>query len=150
MKIAICASLSFTDQVAKVAKELENIGFAVEIPISSRKILKGQVTLADIDKLKKQDTAFSEYIIQNDSIRAYWEIIKGSDAILVLNFTKNGVKNYVGPNVFLEIGFAHVLGKPIFLYNNLPDGQFTAEILSMQPIVINKNLARIKNFEREG
>jgi len=149
MKIAICASLSFTDQVAKVAKELENLGFSVEIPISSKKILKGQVTLAEIDELKEQDTAFSEYVIQNDSIRAYWEIIKGSDAILVLNLTKNGAKNYIGPNVFLEIGFAHVLGKPIFLYNDIPEGQFRAEVLSMRPVVINKNLSKIKNFRRE-
>ena len=58
--------------------------------------------------------------IKNDVIRDYYQKIDKSDCILVLNLTKNGIENYIGGNTFLEIGFAHVLGKKIYLYNNIP------------------------------
>ena len=51
----------------------------------------------------------------NDAIREFWRIMQGADAVLVLNIDKNGIKNYIGGNTFLEIGFAHVLDQKIFL-----------------------------------
>ena len=56
-------------------------------------------------------------------------MIQKSDAILVLNLTKNGIENYIGGNTFLEMGFAHVLEKKIFVYNKLPDVGYKDEIL---------------------
>lgn len=37
--------------------------------------------------------------------------ICGSDAILVLNYDKKGIKNYIGGNTLMEMGFAHVHDK---------------------------------------
>ena len=34
-----------------------------------------------------------------DAIREFWKMMQGADAVLVLNFDKNGVKNYVGGNL---------------------------------------------------
>ncbi|HOK35473.1 MAG TPA: hypothetical protein PLL80_01600 [Candidatus Pacearchaeota archaeon] len=40
---------------------------------------------------------------------------KNADAILVVNIDKKGIKNYIGGNAFLEIGFTHILDKRILI-----------------------------------
>ncbi len=38
-------------------------------------------------------------------IKKYFGLIKSSDVILVLNIDKREMKNYIGGNTFLEMGF---------------------------------------------
>ncbi len=143
MKIAICGSLDFTYEIKKIADELLKLNFEVDIPLSSTRILNGEVTLEKIIEEKKNDE-FSERIIKYDSIRAYWDIINNSSAILVANFDKRGIKNYIGGNTFLEMGFAHILKRPIYLLNEIPAMNYTDELKAMQPIIINGDLFKIK------
>ena len=143
MKIAICGSLNFTYEIQKLAEELSKKGHQVTIPISSQKIIKGEFTLETIIKEKENDSLFKR-AIEYDVIRRYWKIIKKSDAILVANYDKNNIKNYIGGNTFLEIGFAHVLNKTVYLLNDIPKMPYTSEIKAMQPIVIKNNLSKIK------
>ena len=143
MKIAICGSLNFTHEIKKVADELKNLGFEVSIPISSEKILRGEFSLDEI-KNEKENGKFSDRAIKYDSIRAYWKIIKESDAILIANFDKNNIKNYIGGNSFLEMGFAHILNKKIFLLNEIPEMIYSDELKAMQPIVTNGDFSKIK------
>ena len=42
------------------------------------------------------------------------------------------------------MGFANVLGKKIYLLNDVPDMIYTDEILAMQPKIINNDLTKIK------
>ena len=79
-----------------------------------------------------------------DILKYYFGKIGESNAILVLNLDKNGVKGYVGGSTFLEMGFAHVLWKKIFLLNEIPDMNYTDEIRAMKPIVLNGKLEEIK------
>ena len=68
-----------------------------------------------------------------------------SDAILVLNYDKKGIKNYIGGNTLMEIGFAHILNKKIFLLNPIPDIDFyKSEIEATKPIILNGNLSNLK------
>ena len=62
---------------------------------------------------------------------------------LVLNFEKNGVKNYIGGNTLMEIGFAYVHYKKIFLFNPIPDMHYKDELKAMEPIIINRKLSLI-------
>jgi nucleoside 2-deoxyribosyltransferase len=72
--------------------------------------------------------------------------IRNCDAILVLNnLEKQGRKNYISGCSFLEMGFAHALGKKIFLLDGIPNVSYKEEILAMKPIVLNGNLERIGN-----
>jgi len=142
MKIAICGSLNFTYEIKKVADDLKKMSFDVTIPISAEKILKKEFSLEEIKK-EKEDGKFSERAIRFNSIRAYWEIIKNSDVILVANFEKNNIKNYIGGNSFLEMGFAHILNKKIFILNDIPEMIYTDEIEAMQPIVLRGDLTKI-------
>ncbi len=143
MKIAICGSLNFTYEIKEVADELKNLGFDVSIPISSEKILRGELSLDEI-KNEKENGKFSDRAIKYDSIRAYWKIIQESDAVLIVNLDKNNIENYIGGNSFLEMAFAHVLNKKIFLLNPIPKMNYADEIEAMQPIIINGDLTNLK------
>lgn len=78
---------------------------------------------------------------EQDLIRRYFKEIEQSDAILVLNMTKNGIANFIGGNSFLEMAFAHVLNKTIYLYNPIPDVLYRDEMMAMKPVVLSGNLS---------
>ncbi|MBU1178011.1 hypothetical protein KJ903_02225 [Patescibacteria group bacterium] len=139
MKIVICASLDFTEEIKKTADKLAELGHQVVIPRTSEMILSGEVTLAQI-KEEKNNGQIYKRAIRQDAIRSYFQEIEKSEAILVLNLDKKGVKNYVGGNTFLEIGLAYYLRKNIFFYNPVPKMSYSAEIKVMQPVVINGDL----------
>lgn len=80
-----------------------------------------------------------------DAIREFWREMQGADAVLVLNYDKKGVKNYIGGNTLMEMGFAHVLNQKIFLLNPIPEINFyKTEIEAMKPVIINGDLNLIK------
>lgn len=73
-----------------------------------------------------------------DAIREFWRLMKGGDAVLVMNFDRHGIKNYIGGNTLMEIGFAHVLNQKVFLMNPVPDiPYYKMEIAAVQPVIIN-------------
>lgn len=82
--------------------------------------------------------------IESDVIRNYFEEIKKTDAILVINKDKNNIKNYIGGNSLIEIAFAYVLHKKIFLLNPVPQINYFDEIYAMNPIILNNNLSKIE------
>jgi hypothetical protein len=71
------------------------------------------------------------------------EIIDNNDAVLVLNFEKNGVSNYIGGATFLEMHDAFRLNKKMFLYNDIPEGILRDEIIGFNPDIINGDLSKI-------
>ena len=82
-----------------------------------------------------------------DMIKRYWNFIKDSDAILVLNLEKKGIKSYIGGNTLIEMGFAYCHNKKIYLFNSIPERSekmyYVDEIIDMKPIVINSDLTKI-------
>ena len=66
------------------------------------------------------------------------------DAVLTLNFDKNGVKNYIGGATFLELYVAFMKNKKIFLYNPIPEGMLYDEIAGFMPTVINGNIELVR------
>lgn len=118
-------------------KQLENFGHQVILP-NNTELYASEIFTAET---RKEST---ENKVKNDLIRKYFNEIKESDAVLVINFDKNNVKNYIGGNTFLEMGFAHILDKKIFLLNQIPDIFYVDELLAMRPIIINGDLGKIK------
>lgn len=81
---------------------------------------------------------------KKDAIREFWKPMQDADALLVANFDKHGIENYIGGNAFLEMGFAHVLDQKIFLLNPIPRmPYYETEIIAMQPVVIDGDLSKI-------
>ena len=79
-----------------------------------------------------------------DAIREFWKLMQGADAILVANFDKHGIKNYIGGNTLMEIGFAHVLSQKVFLLNPIPDiPYYKTEIEAVKPTILDGDLTKI-------
>lgn len=80
-----------------------------------------------------------------DAIKEFWDLMQEADAVLVMNLDKGSVKNYIGGNTLMEIGFAHVLNQKIFLYNPIPDiPYYKSEIEAVKPIIINGDFSMIR------
>jgi len=142
MIIAICGSLNFTEDMKIIADKLRADGHEIYLPATSEEIINDQTSLEDIVKQKEDGTIFNR-MIRNDVIKVHYEKIKKSDCILVINPDKRGIANYIGGNTLLEMGFAHVLNKKIFLLNNIPELSYTEEIKAMQPNIINGELSKL-------
>ena len=136
MKIAICASMVFAEKMVEVKQQLEEIGHTIFIS----QFAEGYLGKAEKEKEKLAVQDKNEH----DAIRKFWEIIKKSDAILVLNYDRKGIKNYIGGNTLMEIGFAHVLNKKIFMMNPIPDIEYyRSEIEAVSPVVLEQDLNKI-------
>ncbi len=132
MKITICGSKEMID----AKNQLEKMGHICFIP-------EGVYDYAENKVKKVGGSEGARRKIANDLIRRHYNLINNSDAILVLNFEKNGIKNYIGGNTLIEMGQAYVNNKKIFLLNTIPDMQYKEEIEALQPIVINNDLSKI-------
>ena len=145
MKILICGSMAFAQDMLNSKKILEKMGHHVILPENTEDYTGG--------KLKKLASGWgtlegAKRKIDNNLIRNYYNEIEKGDAVLIMNKDKNGIKNYISGNSFLEMGFAHVLGKKIYLFQGLPDKDdlpmYYQEIVAMQPDILNEDLLKIK------
>ncbi len=143
MRITICGSLDFSYEMGKISDDLKKMNFEVIIPKTSEEILNNKISLENI-KNQKENGSIVKRATKNDVIRYYYNKIKNSDAVLIANFDKKDIKNYIGGNTFLEIGFAYVLNKKIFLLNPIPEVNYKHEIEVMNPIVLNGDLTKIE------
>ena len=121
----------------------------IEIRESLRKAGHSAVTSAFVDAFvgknyDEKETIKLQQKNNEDATRVDCKQIVDKDAILVVNIDKHGIKNYIGGNVLIEMGYAHILGKRIFLYNPIPEIEFyKTEIIAMNPIILNGNLEKI-------
>lgn len=141
MKITVCGSVHFVGRMVDIYRQLEKMGHT---PVMHEEIFGiADGTATDIIEGRKKDHSVVK--IKYDFIRAWYKLIIAGEAILVCNFDKKGIKNYIGGNTLMEIGFAHVNEKKIFLYNPIPEEvPYVDEIKAMQPIVISQDLSSIK------
>jgi len=148
MRITICGSVTSTPEIKNAKDELEKMGHSTEIPFTTKKIIDGTISFEDFneEKEKNGDGKFRELAQSEniDLIKRYYNLIEDSDAILVVNMDKNGVKNYIGGNALLEIGFAYILDKKIFLLNDIPKISYKDEIVAMKPIIVKGDLTKIR------
>lgn len=137
MKIIICGSMSAHQKMSEVQKYLTALGHAVKMP-----------NLDFIDQqIDNEGNSIenAQIKIENNFIKIWFESIRESDAVLAINEDKKGIKGYIGPNTFLEIGFGYALGKKVYILNNYSkELPYQDEINAMQPIILNGNLNGIK------
>lgn len=136
MRIGIVGSMQYTEKMMVLRDELIGLGHdAFMTNLASPFIGKSD---------EEKETIKLEQKNNEDAIREFWNLMQGADAILVANYEKHGIPNYIGGNTFLEMGFAHVLNQKIFLLNPIPDiPHYKTEIIAMSPTVINGNLSKI-------
>lgn len=95
--IVLCGSMKVKDEIIRVQKLLEEKGYKVLLPVEC---MEGKpkviASRAHFDRIVNPD---NEYI-------------------LIVNATKKGIENYIGPNSFAEIAFAFYHNKKTFVLNS--------------------------------
>lgn len=136
MKILIICSKVFYKDIEPIKEQLEKMGHEVELPNS----------YYEPDAEKKSyalgEKAHAEFKAR--MFRMSEERIATMDAVLTLNFDKNGKKNYIGGATFLELYEAFMKNKKIYLYNDIPEGILYDEIAGFSPIVIHGDINLVK------
>lgn len=80
----------------------------------------------------------SDYHKKTALMSGHFAEIEKGDAVLVLNYEKHGVDNYIGGNVLIEMAIAFYLKKTIFILNEIPgESSFLEEIIGLNPIVLH-------------
>jgi hypothetical protein len=137
MKITICGSMRFFREMKSAKEKLEKQGIEVLTP-----------PLLDFHEYKKELGEKKYFEMKKNFTMQHFERIQKSDAILVLNYDKDGKKNYLGGAVLMELAVAFFLNKKIFLLNDVPkDLSYSEEIIALRPIVLNEKLENLKEKE---
>ena len=137
MKIGVAGSMQYTEKMMEICAALEKLGHTTFMS----KFGPAYVGKSDVEK----EALKLHHKYNFDAIREFWKPMQDADALVVANYDKDGVKNYIGGNTFLEMGFAHVLNQKIYLMNPIPKmPYYGTEIIAMEPVVINGNLEKIE------
>jgi hypothetical protein len=138
MDIFICCSKYFYNRISPIQEELKQRGHDIILP-------------------NCYDSPQTEYQIMRESAEAHtkWKgemfaksekQIKGIDVMLILNYQKNGIDNYIGGATFLEMYDAFRHQKPIYLINPLPENILKDELRGFNPIILNGELKKIRGY----
>ena len=116
--IVLCGSMKFKTQIMSVGEQLKSKGYNVIFP---EECMRGE------EKKVASRAHFKRILDSKNNI------------ILVVNVTKNGIPNYIGPNTLAEIAFGFYYNKKVCLLNNIyqPYGD---ELLGWGVIPLKGNL----------
>ena len=120
--IVVCGSMKVKDKIMEVYDILKGYGYNVLLPLEC---------LKDVPK--------------NIASRAHFDRISDSNnnIILIVNDTKNGIQNYIGPNSFAEIAFGFYFNKKVYLLNDIYE-PYKDELIAWGVIPLNGNLKLLK------
>lgn len=136
MRFVICGSMVFVKEMLDIKRFLEKAGHSAMVPYNADKFASGEIsaeTSAESTKNKIEGNLIQEYFLE----------IETADAVIVANYEKKGIKNYIGGNSFLEAGFAHVLDKKLYFMNDIPEMIYSEELKAFQPIILAGDLKKI-------
>lgn len=135
MKIFIICSKKFYDKIPDIQKKLEDNGHGISLP----NCFDDPSTEERFRSLGTEEHSnWKAEMLQHST-----DVIESNDAVLVLNFEKDGIKNYIGGATFLEMYDAFRLGKKIFMYNDAPKGILHDEIVGFDPIIIGGDINKV-------
>ena len=122
--VVLCGSMKFKDEIVKISERLKGLGYNVLLP---EECMRGE------DKLIASRAHFNRIVDPNNGL------------MLVVNATKNGIPNYIGPNTFAEIAFGFYHNKKVFLLNDIYH-PYDDELLGWQVNCLKGNLNKIKEY----
>lgn len=146
MKITLCGSITFIDEMLELEKRLAALGHEIKLPLPELVDKNGEaLSVKDFYSQRKEAKADDAWVWEEKAkaIHAHFDKVVWSDAILVLNYDKNNIPGYIGANTLMEMGLAFHLRKKIFLLKSVPQISYQEEIFGMHPIIINEDLSHI-------
>jgi len=104
--IVLCGSMNFIEKMKDISITLSAMGVVPIIPEEDK-----------WNKIKAEDV--NEY--KSKVSRDHFDKIadENTQAILVVNESKNGINNYIGANTFAEIALAFYFEKEIYVLNEI-------------------------------
>jgi len=146
--ITICSSANFYKQCNDIKDQLEKLGHKVIVPATAEKMRESGDY--EVGHYKTWFGDAKDYHKKTARMHAHFDEVAKADAILVINFEKHGVENYIGGNVLMEMAVAFHLKIPIFILNEIPkESAFLEEIIGMNPVVLHgKAEALIKDYSK--
>ena len=121
INIVLCGSMKVKDKIVEISNELEKMGYNVLLPVECMQGLEKVIaSRAHFDRISNPD----------------------NQAILIVNVTKNGIENYIGPNSFAEIAFGFYFNKKVFLLNDIYE-PYKDEIIGWNIKCLNGDLSKI-------
>jgi len=146
--IAICCSAAFYRQAVDIQERLHELGCNAILPFTARRMKESGDF--DVSHYKTWFADANDYHKKSELMRTHFAEIEKSDAILVLNYEKHGVQNYIGGNVLMEMSLAFWLKKPIFILNKVPEvSAFEEEIRGMEPILLHGDTGALPRLYKE-
>jgi len=136
MRIVVCGSMSASKQMVELQNFFASKGHEVIIPKNADKYASGELLL-------ENNRESMQHKIDHDLIREHYLSIVSADMVIIANYDKGNIKNYIGGNSFLEAGFAHVLNKKLYFINDIPEMIYTDELRALQPVILNGDLSQI-------
>ena len=120
--IVLCGSMKVKDKIVDLSKELEEMGYNVLLPVEC---------MQGLDKVIAS--------------RAHFDRIADpkNDTVLIVNATKNGIDNYIGPNSFAEIAFGFYFKKNVYLLNDIYE-PYKDEIIGWNITPLKGDLNKLK------
>lgn len=136
MKIFVLGSMQFSEQMVEARDKLRQRGHQAVTSVFVDAFVGKTDEEKEVIKIDQKNN--------QDAMKVDCAQVVDQDAILVMNLDKHEIPNYIGGNVLIEMGYAHILNKQIYLYNPIPDiAYYKTEIEAMKPIIINGNLNQI-------
>lgn len=148
MKITLCGSIAFIDEMYEIKARLEALGHEVQLPPLEQVGRDGKPTDAkELYAIRQSVPDAGHWIwdVKATAMHAHFDRVEWSNAILVLNLPKNGIEHYIGANTLLEMGLAFHRGTRIFLLHPIPEISYKEEILGMKPMILDGDLALISS-----
>ena len=122
--IVLCGSMKVKDKIIENAQKLTDMGYNVLLPVEC---------MQGLDKLIASRAHLERVIDDKNEI------------ILIINETKNGISNYIGPNSFAEIAFGFYYKKRVCLLNDIYE-PYKDELVGWGVIPLKGDLTRIKDI----
>lgn len=130
--------MSFAKEFIEVKKTLEKLGFEADFAPDTHDCFNSP-------HLRLNENL--EHCEKTDIIRSCMDAQEKCDAILVLNYPKDGIDGYIGSNSLIELGLAYYLHQKIFLLYPPPSqkkARYYTEVMHMKPIILNGNIKNLK------
>ncbi len=129
--------MSFAKEMKEAKETLESIGYEVYVPLDTEQVIKNSDKKYDMKFLKELGVG-----------RGDAELVAESDAFLILNYEKNGIKGYIGPGAYRDLSVAWWLKKKIFFLFPYDENQnnHKYEMLGFNPIILNSDINCIKKY----
>lgn len=137
--ITICSSANFYRQAVAIQDQLEALGYKILLPATAKRMKESGDF--DVSHYKTWFGDKNDYHKKTALMLGHFDEVAKGDAILVLNYEKHGVANYIGGNVLMEMALALYLKKAIFILNEIPEeSAFLEEIIGMNPVVLHGDI----------